>query len=108
MNNKKGCRAASKTFNADERTGIMKCMQCYFTLYVFKCFLFFFLSVTGYLPFLCPPAKDLSTSQVFGTPKEHSNSALRSLQQHKRLSQTAVIYSSPQSRLNFTEAVIAL
>ncbi len=56
---------------------------------------------------VCPPVC-LSHSQPPGTPKVHSNSTQHSPQQHQRVGQVAVIYIGPQSRLNFTEAVIAL
>lgn len=58
-------------------------------------------------PFVCPSVC-LSNSQPIGTPKVHSNSAQHFRLQNKRGGQVAVIYTSPQSRLNFTEAVIAL
>lgn len=57
-------------------------------------------------PFVCPP--DQSNSQPPGTPKVHSNSMQRSLQQQERVGQVAVIYIGPQSRLSFTDAIIAL
>lgn len=50
----------------------------------------------------------LSNSQPTGTPKVHSNSAQHSRLQNKHGGQVAVIYTSPQSRLNFTDCVIAL
>lgn len=58
-------------------------------------------------PFVCPSVC-LSNIQPTGTPKVHSNSAQHSRLQNKHGGQVAVIYTSPQSRLNFTDGVIAL
>lgn len=58
-------------------------------------------------PFVCPSVCR-SNSQPSGTPEVHSNSTQHSRLQNKQAGQVAVIYTSPQSRLNFTEAVIAL